>query len=219
MRRGILVVLAIAGLATALAATWSSGIVDRRTTATARPKPAPVPRHSWVGSDRTFLTESQVLQAKALGLLDRDVKSVLNVHKRMHYGDYVWEDLNVPKGPVWVRVDLKQQLISVYRDGHEIGTAVILYGTDGLPTPTGTFPVLAKMKDHKSITYDNAPMPYTLRLTGDGVSIHGSDVRWGRATHGCVGVPVEFAAKMFGEVSKGDQVVIISGNARESTPA
>ena len=221
MKRGIMVMLAIAGLATAAAAAWTSGLIDRRSTPAPKPAPAVKPEafHSWAGSDRTFLTEAQVLQAKALGLLDRDVKSVLNVHKRMQYGDYVWEDLNVPKGPVWVRVDLKQQLISVYRDGHEIGTAVILYGTDGLPTPTGTFPVLAKMKDHKSITYDNAPMPYTLRLTGDGVSIHGSDVRWGRATHGCVGVPVEFAAKMFGEVSKGDQVVIISGKARESAPA
>jgi lipoprotein-anchoring transpeptidase ErfK/SrfK len=66
------------------------------------------------------------------------------------------------------------------------------------------------MKDHRSITYDNAPMPYTLRLTPDGVSIHGSDVRWGRATHGCVGVPVAFAERLFGQVSKGDEVVIIS---------
>ena len=39
--------------------------------------------HSWTGSDRTFLTESQIFQARALGGLDRDVKSVLNVHKRM----------------------------------------------------------------------------------------------------------------------------------------
>ena len=72
------------------------------------------------------------------------------------------------------------------------------------------FPVLAKMRDHKSITYDNAPMPYTLRLTDDGVSIHGSDVRWGRATHGCIGVPLEFAHKLFDQVAKGDQVTIVS---------
>ena len=53
-------------------------------------------------------------------------------------------------------------------------------------------------------------MPFTLRLTEDGVAIHGSDVRWGRATHGCVGVPLQFAEKLFGEVNKGDQVLIIS---------
>lgn len=207
MKRRLLVVLAIAGLASAAAAAWSSGALDRRS-----PVPAATekPLHSWVGSDRTFITEAQNFQARAEGLLDRDVKSVLNVTKPMQYGDYLWDEKNVPDGPIWVRVDLKRQLISVFRGGHEIGTAVILYGANEKETPAGIFPVLAKMRDHKSITYDNAPMPYTLRLTDDGVSIHGSDVRWGRATHGCIGVPLEFAHKLFDQVAKGDQVTIVS---------
>jgi lipoprotein-anchoring transpeptidase ErfK/SrfK len=133
----------------------------------------------------------------------------------MHFGDYVWNDRNVPKGTVWVRVDLKSQILSVFRSGHEIGTAVILYGAEEKETPDGTFPVLAKVRDHRSATYDDAPMPYTLRLTGDGVAIHGSNVRWGAATHGCIGVPVEFAAKLFDEVKKGDHVVIV----RDRSPA
>ena len=200
--------LAIAGLASAAAAAWSSGALDRRSPVpAAREKPL----HSWVGSDRTFITEAQNFQARAEGLLDRDVKSVLNVTKPMRYGDYLWDEKNVPNGPIWVRVDLKRQLISVFRGGHEIGTAVILYGASEKETPAGVFPVLAKMRDHKSITYDNAPMPYTLRLTDDGVSIHGSDVRWGRATHGCIGVPLEFAHKLFDQAAKGDQVTIVSG--------
>jgi hypothetical protein len=204
----LLVLLAIASLASAAAAAWSSGALDRRSPVpAAREKPL----HSWVGSDRTFITEAQNFQARAEGLLDRDVKSVLNVPKPMRYGDYLWDEKNVPDGPIWVRVDLKRQLISVFRGGHEIGTAVILYGASEKETPAGLFPVLAKMQDHKSITYDNAPMPYTLRLTEDGVSIHGSDVRWGRATHGCIGVPLEFAHKLFDQVAKGDQVTIVSG--------
>ena len=190
------------------AAAWSSGALDRRSPV---PAAGEKPLHSWVGSDRTFITEAQNFQARAEGLLDRDVKSVLNVTKPMRYGDYLWDEKNVPNGPIWVRVDLKRQLISVFRGGHEIGTAVILYGASEKETPAGVFPVLAKMRDHKSITYDNAPMPYTLRLTDDGVSIHGSDVRWGRATHGCIGVPLEFAHKLFDQVAKGDQVTIVSG--------
>ena len=200
--------LAIAGLASAAAAAWSSGALDRRSPV---PAAGEKPLHSWVGSDRTFITEAQNFQARAEGLLDRDVKSVLNVTKPMRYGDYLWDEKNVPNGPIWVRVDLKRQLISVFRGGHEIGTAVILYGASEKETPAGVFPVLAKMRDHKSITYDNAPMPYTLRLTDDGVSIHGSDVRWGRATHGCIGVPLEFAHKLFDQAAKGDQVTIVSG--------
>ena len=140
---------------------------------------APVTR-----SGRTALTPAQVREAEATGLIDRPIRSILAVDKPMSYGEFLWNDAGVPQGPVWIRVDLHAQLMSVFRSGHEIGTAVILYGADGLPTPTGKFPILAKLKDHKSITYDNAPMPYTLRLTGDGVSIHGSNVRWGFATHG-----------------------------------
>jgi lipoprotein-anchoring transpeptidase ErfK/SrfK len=52
-------------------------------------------------------------------------------------------------------------------------------------------------------------MPFTLNLTEDGVAIHGSDVRRGMATHGCIGLPLEFAELLFREVSKGDEVVIV----------
>jgi lipoprotein-anchoring transpeptidase ErfK/SrfK len=204
MTRGILVAIAFAALATAGAAAWSSRLIDRSQPVATQLEELP----DWADKDRTFLTKAQVFQARAQGL-DRDVQSILNVRKRMQFGDFIWNDRNVPKGTVWVRVDLKSQILSVFRAGHEIGTSVILYGADEKETPAGTFPVLAKVKDHKSATYDNAPMPYTLRLTHDGVAIHGSNVRWGAATHGCIGVPVEFAAKLFDEVGKGDQVVIV----------
>jgi len=161
-----------------------------------------------VSANRIALDASGVRQALALGLIDRPVRSVLNVPARMHYGDFLWDDKGVPAGQTWVRVDLKSQLISVFRSGHEIGTAVILYGADSVPTPTGKFPVIAKLKDHRSATYD-APMPYTLRLTADGVSIHASDDRWGYATHGCIGVPVEFAAKLFEAMRVGDEVFVV----------
>lgn len=133
--------------------------------------------------------------------------SLLNVRSPMIYGEYRWNEDGVPAGPIWVLVDLRQQLISVFRSGQEIGTSVILYGADKKPTPLGTFSILARFKDHRSGPYD-APMPYTLRLTPDGVSIHGSNVRWGSATHGCIGVPLEFAQRLFEQVRVGDPVVI-----------
>ena len=163
---------------------------------------------------RISLSPAQVRQAYSAGLIDRPIKSLLDVRDPMDYGDYRWDDRGIPAGPVWIRIDLKSQLLSVFRSGHEIGTAVILYGTDGLPTPTGKFPILAKWKDHRSATYDNAPMPYTLRLTKDGVAIHGSNVRWGFATHGCIGIPKDFAAKLFGVVHVGDEVLIVPARHR-----
>lgn len=209
MKRGMVLALAFTGAATAAAAAaWTSGIADRRSHPVVEKDEHP----AWAGNERIFLTEAQLFQARAQGVLDRDVKSILNVRKRMEYGDFVWNDRHIPKGPVWVRVDLKRQILSVFRAGHEIGTAVILYGATEKETPDGVFPVKAKIADHSSITYDNAPMPYTLRLTDDGVSIHGSDVRWGAATHGCIGVPPEFARRLYQQVSRGDQVVIVSGH-------
>jgi lipoprotein-anchoring transpeptidase ErfK/SrfK len=163
-----------------------------------------------VAANRIALSAKSVREAYARGLIDRPIKSVLKVPGRMGYGDFRWDDKGIPAGQTWIRVDLKSQILSVFRSGHEIGTAVILYGADGVPTPVGKFPILAKLKDHRSATYD-APMPYTLRLTADGISIHASNVRWGYATHGCIGVPSEFAAKLFAATSVGDEVLIVDG--------
>lgn len=158
--------------------------------------------------DRVFLTDAQLKQAMRSGTVDRPIKSLLAVKAPLYFGEYSWNDTAIPAGPSWVRVDLQTQLISVFRAGHEIGTAVIVYGGDNKETPVGTQHIVAKARDHRSSLYD-AEMPYTLRLTDDGVSIHGSNVRWGAATHGCVGVPLEFAQRLFDATKVGDEVVII----------
>lgn len=137
----------------------------------------------------------------------RPIRSLLDVRHAMTFGDYVWDENGVPPGPIWIRVDIDAQLISVFRGEHEIGTAVILYGGNGKPTPVGAFHVLQKAKDYVSHTYD-APMPFMLRLTNDGVAIHASVVREGWATHGCIGVPTDFAKRLFGETRLGDAVLI-----------
>ncbi|MEO1730566.1 MAG: L,D-transpeptidase family protein, partial [Pseudomonadota bacterium] len=79
------------------------------------------------------------------------------------------------------------------------------------PTPLGTFPILTKEKDNISEKYNNAPMPWTLRLTWDGIAIHGSPVINGYASHGCIGVPDGFAEKLFAIAKRGDKVVITRG--------
>lgn len=139
----------------------------------------------------------------------RAVHSLLNIRQPMQFGDHVWNDSGVGKGPIWVRVDLARQTLSVFRAGHEIGTAVILFGADGKPTPSGVFPVLAKARQHRSSLYD-AEMPFMLRLTGDGIAIHASNVRDGAATHGCIGVPPAFAQLLFDTLNVGDEVAIIA---------
>lgn len=136
------------------------------------------------------------------------IRSMLDVPARMSFGQSIWNDTGVPDGPLWVRVDRAAQVISVFRGPHEIATAVILYGAPEKPTPPGRYPILAKLKKHRSSLYD-ADMPYTLRLTGDGIAIHASKVREGRATHGCIGVPEDFAKRLFDTARRGDPVFIV----------
>lgn len=166
--------------------------------------------------NRLYLSAAQLADAQRGGPWPQPVRSLLRIDRPMRYGQFEWDDRNVPAGPLWIRVDLRTQLMSVFRGGHEIGTAVVLYGADEKETPLGTFPILWKKRDHVSSLYD-APMPYTLRLTGDGVAIHGSDVRWGAATHGCVGVPKEFASHLFAAAEVGDKVVIVRSQAPKSS--
>ena len=138
------------------------------------------------------------------------VKRVLDIPTPFRFGDWYWDDAGVPAGDMIVTVDLKAQVLSVFRGGYEIGTAVMIYGADEKPTPLGVFGITQKDADHVSNLYD-APMPYMLRLTNDGISIHGSDVKAGYVTHGCVGVPTAFARKLFGSVKLGDRVIVSNG--------
>jgi lipoprotein-anchoring transpeptidase ErfK/SrfK len=164
---------------------------------------------------RVMLTRAQLKQALASGTIGRPVKSLLAVDGPLHYGEYKWNDTAIPAGPTWIRIDLGSQLISVFRAGHEIGTAVIVYGGDNKETPVGKLHILGKARNHRSSLYD-AEMPYTLRLTNDGVSIHGSRVEWGAATHGCIGVPLDFAERLFDATKVGDEVTIIPASQRRS---
>lgn len=138
------------------------------------------------------------------------VKRILKIDGPFTHGRYVWDDQGIPAGPVVVTIDLAAQTLSVFRGGYEIGAAVILYGADDKPTPLGSFAISEKDADHVSNLYD-APMPYMLRLTNDGVAIHGSDVEWGSATHGCIGIPVAFARLLFAQAKLGDRVIVTNG--------
>lgn len=140
------------------------------------------------------------------------IKSILPIEGSIRYGEWFWDESAAPRsGKLVITVDLDARVISAFRDGHEIGTAVALLGTQKHPTPLGTFPILTKEKDNISEKYNNAPMPWTLRLTWDGIAIHGSPVLNGYASHGCIGVPDEFAAKLFAAARRGDKVIITRG--------
>ena len=141
------------------------------------------------------------------------IKSILPIDGPIRYGEWHWDESRAPAdGQLVMTVDLEARVISVFRDGHEIGAAATLLGTEEHPTPLGTFPILTKERHNVSEKYGNAPMPWTLRLTWDGVAIHGgSQVENGYASHGCIGVPDELASRLFEIAKKGDKVIITRG--------
>lgn len=138
------------------------------------------------------------------------IKRVLPIEGPIKYGEWHWNEEGVPEGPLVVTVDLEARVISVFRGGYEIGAAAVLLGTQDHPTPLGTFPILQKKRHNISSIY-NVPMPYTMRLTWDGIAIHASEVENGYASHGCIGTPEGFAAKLFAVADKGDKVIITRG--------
>lgn len=140
------------------------------------------------------------------------VKSILPIEGTIRYGDWFWDESNAPAtGTLVITIDLEARVISAFRDGHEIGTAVALLGTTDHPTPLGTFPVLNKNREYYSKKYNRAPMPFSLWITNTGIAIHGSPVTNGYASHGCIGVPDPFAEKLFAATKRGDKVIITRG--------
>lgn len=139
------------------------------------------------------------------------IKRILPISGPIRYGQWHWDEAGVPPGQLVITVDLDARVLSVFRDGYEIAATAVLLGTQEKPTPLGIFPITQKDADHKSNIYDGAPMPYMMRLTNDGVSIHGTEVQNGFASHGCVGVPTPFAKKLFGIAQRGTPVYITRG--------
>ena len=139
------------------------------------------------------------------------IKRILPITGPIKYGEWHWDDKDVPAGPIVITVDLDARVLSVFRNGYEIGATAVLLGTSEKPTPLGVFPIKWKKAEHYSSTYDGASMPFTQNLTPDGVAIHGTKVEKGYASHGCIGVPNDFAQKLFGVTKQGDQVYITKG--------
>lgn len=140
------------------------------------------------------------------------IKRILPIEGPIGYGEWHWDDKGVPNGPIVMTVDLEARVLSVFKGGHEIGAAAVLVGTDDYPTPLGTFPIVAKQRHNKSERYGNAPMPWSMFLTLDGVAIHGgSVVENGYASHGCIAGPDQFVEKIFAIARPGDKVIITRG--------
>jgi lipoprotein-anchoring transpeptidase ErfK/SrfK len=149
---------------------------------------------------------------------------------------YQWHDDQGPE-EVSVKIDLSDQIATIYRGGREIGWSYVATGKEGRSTSPGSYNIMEKIVDKHSnrygwienefgeVTDDDAspgdplqpgerympaPMPYWMRVTGYGIGMHVGNIPspGDPASHGCIRMPKEFVPKLFEQVKVGTPVKI-----------
>jgi hypothetical protein len=115
--------------------------------------------------------------------------------------------------PIMAIVSIKTQQVTFYDADGWIVRAPVSTGVKERETPAGVFTVVEKDKDHHSSMYDDAWMPNMLRITWNGVALHGGPLPGYAASHGCVRMPFGFAEKMFNKARIGMRVIISPDDA------
>ncbi|MGV0342353.1 L,D-transpeptidase [Corynebacterium mastitidis] len=73
-------------------------------------------------------------------------------------------------------------------------------------TPTGTFYVNRKVKDEVSYEFDQAPMPYAVYFTNNGIAFHQGNTSL--LSHGCIHLNHDDAVEYFDQLQIGDMVYV-----------
>jgi len=117
--------------------------------------------------------------------------------------------VDVPKGGVLqIVISIGSQRLTLFRDGVRVAQAPVSTGTASHPTPSGVFSVIEKDRYHRSNLYGNAPMFFMQRVTWSGVAMHEGMLPGYAASHGCIRLPSEFAARLWPTTKLGVRVVI-----------
>lgn len=132
-------------------------------------------------------------------------------------GEFTWHPERASDGPVAIVVSLPDQRVYVYRNGIRIGVSTCSTGKPGHATPTGVFTILEKDKDHRSSTYNNAPMPNMNRLTWSGVALHAGRLPGYPASHGCIRLPFQFSKLLFSVTHVGTPVIVADNHVQPAT--
>ncbi|MGX9426560.1 MULTISPECIES: L,D-transpeptidase family protein [Bradyrhizobium] len=110
--------------------------------------------------------------------------------------------------PMMAVVSLQDQRITVYDANGWILRAPVSSGQRGRETPAGIFSIIQKEAEHYSNLYDDAYMPHMQRITWSGIALHGGPLPGYAASHGCVRMPFDFAARLFEDTRIGLRVIV-----------
>jgi lipoprotein-anchoring transpeptidase ErfK/SrfK len=149
----------------------------------------------------------------------------------------IWSQLVPSQKITSLVIHVRQQKLYVYQGKKLAAIAPICTGNATHPTPMGRFTIIQKDRNHLSSRYgcfvDNATgrivdanaiigqhpppgthyeaaeMPHFLRITSDGVGLHGGYLPGYAASHGCIRMPKSFASEIFESVQDGTPVSIV----------
>src|SRR5947208_14143059 len=110
--------------------------------------------------------------------------------------------------PIMAIVSLRDQRVTIYDATGWILRAPVSSGQKGRETPAGIFSVIQKEAEHYSNLYDDAYMPHMQRITWSGIALHGGPLPGYPASHGCVRMPFDFAARLFDATQLGLRVIV-----------
>jgi hypothetical protein len=110
--------------------------------------------------------------------------------------------------PVMAVVSLHDQRVTVYDANGWILRAPVSSGQKGRETPAGIFSVIQKEVEHYSNLYDDAFMPHMHRITWSGIALHGGPLPGYAASHGCIRLPYDFAARLYDLTRVGMRVIV-----------
>ena len=111
-------------------------------------------------------------------------------------------------GPLQIVISIADQRVSLFDNGTLIARSTVSTGVQGHPTPLGVFGVIEKKRWHRSNIYSAAPMPYMQRITWSGIALHAGVVPGHPASHGCIRLKNDFAARLWHLTKRGTRVII-----------
>ena len=136
-------------------------------------------------------------------------------YKRMQQAKQAKQTKQVKKDPPpkplkvpLIVVSIGSQRVTVYDEDKVVVQSSVSTGVPGHPTPTGVFSVIQKDRFHRSNIYSGAPMPYMQRITWSGVAMHGGVLPGHPASHGCIRLYHDFAARLWGMTRIGARVIV-----------
>lgn len=124
---------------------------------------------------------------------------------------------------VVISINKVSQKMTVEVDGRTKYKWPISTGAKGYDTPSGTFKPFRMEKEHYSKEWDDAPMPHSIFFTTRGHAVHGSyhiKSLGRRASHGCVRLHPDNAAKLFALVRQNgmsNTTVVVKGGLFDFT--